>query len=657
MPSLMDLFPAYRKLRLWSICFLALAVGLLASPAHAETPGSVIELAGLEQFLDEVIPAQLDGLQVPGATVAVVQGGELLVARGYGYADLERNARVDGERTLFRTGSAGKLFTWTAVMQLVEQGRLDLHADVNQYVDFDIPATFPEPVTLAHLMTHTTGFEDVPEPLFVLREEQLMPLDQYVKQHQPARVFPPGQARAYSNYGTALAGYIVQRVSGEPFDAYVENHIFTPLGMARSTLRQPVPADLAGDVAAGYGAGAYHNMKGGFVFAVPYPAGSASAPAGDMAAFMIAHLNGGRNGDAPILQPATVQEMHRRQNGPDPRVDGIAYGFMEQRVNGHHVLFHRGSTFQFNTGLFLLPEEDVGLYVAYNGVGATEAPSLLWQAFMDRYYPGEQLAALTPLPDAARRLAAYTGEYHTARADFTGAGRVISLLESAQVSASPEGRLLLTVEGRTEPYIETEPGLFRHEARDERLVFHEDDTGRLWLSLDGRPAFANFTATSAYSVPWYASLSFSVLVILVALLLFLLSGIAWLVGAVRHRSSRVKLAPPVRVSRWLAASFGLVLLLFLAGFVSLLADMEPAFGVPRMFFGTPPAANLLLVLPWLLAVVAVGMVASAGVLWRGTGEAGGAYVSRWGRLHYTVLALVALVVVWWFWYWNLLALP
>jgi CubicO group peptidase (beta-lactamase class C family) len=241
-----------RRLVLWG---LLLALGMFASPAHAGAPRVTTELSGLEQSLDEVISSQLESLQVPGATVAVVQDGELLLAKGYGYAELERNARVDGERTLFRTGSAGKLFTWTAVMQLVEQGRLDPHVDVNQYLDFTIPATFPEPVTLAHLMTHTTGFEDVPEPLFLLREEQLMPLDQYVKQHQPARVFPPGQARAYSNYGTALAGYIVERVSGEPFYAYVENHIFAPLGMERSTLRQPVPAELADDLAAGYGAG------------------------------------------------------------------------------------------------------------------------------------------------------------------------------------------------------------------------------------------------------------------------------------------------------------------------------------------------------------------------------------------------------------------
>ncbi|MFO7684066.1 MAG: serine hydrolase [Chloroflexota bacterium] len=166
-----------------------------------------------------------------------------LLAKGYGLADRGNNRPVDGTRTLFRTGSVGKLITWTAVMQLAEQGRLDLHADVNDYLDFTIPATFPEPITLAHLMTHTAGFADQGEALFVLSEEKMMPLRQYLTELQPARVFPPGQAQAYSNYGTALAGYIVERASGESFADYVETHIFAPLEMRHSTLRQPVPPE------------------------------------------------------------------------------------------------------------------------------------------------------------------------------------------------------------------------------------------------------------------------------------------------------------------------------------------------------------------------------------------------------------------------------
>lgn len=644
-----------RSARFVSVCVAVLCAGLLLTPAWAQSSGSTIDPIKLETFLDEILPAHLEEYGIPGAAVAVVGDNRLLLAKGYGYADVEQGTPVDGERTLFRTGSVGKLITWTAVMQLVEQGLLDLHADVNEYLDFTILATFPEPVTLAHLLTHTAGFEDVPDLLFVLSPDEMLPLDEYLKQYQPLRVFPPGEVNAYSNYGAALAGYIVERVSGEPFDAYVENHIFAPLGMERSTVRQPVPQALAGDLAAGYNAGGEGYLRGEFIYVVPYPAGSMSAPAADMARFMLAHLQGDRGEDTAILQGETAQEMHQRQYAPDPRIDGMAYGFMEQRVNGHDVLYHRGSILQFNTGLYLLPEENVGLYVAYNSVTGVEGTASLWQEFMDQYYPATPDALPTPPPDAAARLAAYSGEYHLARADFTGPGKLLRLLEGAQVGASPEGNLLLTVEGRGETYTEVEPALYRHQDRDEWLAFHTDDRGRIWLSLDGRPAFVNFTATSAFNVPWYATLSVSALLILVTLLLSLFSGLGWLIGALRRRGRGEKRPPASRLARRSALAFGGILLLFLLLFASIIADTDPVYGVPSIVFGTPPTIYAVLALPWLAALATIGLVAGAGGVWQGALGGKQPSASLWARLHYTILALLALAVVWWFWYWGFFA--
>jgi CubicO group peptidase (beta-lactamase class C family) len=637
--------------RLIQISILALLFGLLfgllATPAQAQTDNNTADLPNLEQFLDDTIERQLAELDIPGATVAVVAGDQLLLAKGYGYAQLDPDRSV-GDRTLFRTGSVGKLMTWTAVMQLVEQGRLDLHTDVNEYLDFTIPATFAEPITLAHLLTHSAGFEDVGEALFVLSEAEMLPLAQYMVQLQPARVFPPGQVQAYSNYGAALAGYIVQQVSGEPFANYVENHIFTPLGMTRSTLRQPIPTALADDVAAGYGTGDYHRLRGGFVYIAPYPAGSMSAPAADMAPFMIAHLQNGRYQETSLLQPETIRLMHSRQFAPDPRLDGMAYGFMIQQVNGREVLFHRGSMFQFNAALYLLPEEKVGLYVAYNGAGALEAPALLWQAFMDEYFPGEPVATLLPPPGAAERLAAYTGEYHMARAEFSGVAKFFRLLEAAQVTATRDGYLQLMIEGQTERYVEVQPGLYRHETRAEYLAFHTDEEGNQWLSLDGRPAFLNFTATSAFQVPAYESLSFAVLLILLTLLLFIGSAVGWLIGWLRGRRQGITLPFGLRLTRWLAVAFGLGFLFFLLALVSVVGDIDPAFGVPRIFFGAPPIVDTILLIPWLLAAVAVGLILSATLLWRDR------LVGLWRKVHLSFLALLAVTAVWWLWQWNLL---
>jgi CubicO group peptidase (beta-lactamase class C family) len=632
------------------LTLIVLVAGLLAAPVHATTHTGPIDPVELEAFLDGVMAAHLESYHIPGAMLAVVGNGELLLAKGYGYADLEQRTPVEPARTLFRPGSTSKLITWTAVMQLVEQGRLDLHADVNGYLDFTIPATFPEPVTLAHLMTHTPGFEDVGEDLFVLSVEEMHALGDYLKQRVPARVFPPGEVGAYSNYGTALAAYIVERVAGESFAEYVENHIFAPLGMQRSTFRQPLPAELADDLAGGYG---FHNglyVRGGFEFVVPYPAGSMSATATDMAAFMIAHMQEGRYADTTILQPATVQEMHRRQYTADPRLHGMAYGFWEQHVNGRRILNHSGDTFLFHSGLYLAPEENVGIFVSYNGSGGGQARDLLLRAFMDRYYPAAPPAPLTPPADAAARIAPYAGEYHLSRANYSTVEKFVRLLMPAQVSATPEGHLLLAFPGRTEPYTEVEAGLFRHSLREELLVIQTRPDGSIWLLLDGEAPF------SFFKVPWYATSTLTGLLLLLTLLLFIGSSIGWLTGALRGWRRGTARLWPAWLARWLAALFGLIFLIFLLGFLRVMGDIDPAYGVPRFFFGAPLVLDVILWLPWLLAIAAAGLALFTFMAWLGAGNEGRPYWSLAGRLHYTALAVTALAVMGSLWFWNFLAI-
>jgi CubicO group peptidase (beta-lactamase class C family) len=616
--------------------------------ARAAVP-ETLDPAALEAFFDELLPAQLEEGRIPGAAVAVVRGDELLLARGYGHADLEARRPIDPQRTLFRTGSVAKLVTWTAVMQQVEQGRIDLHADVNHYLDFVIPATFPAPVTLAHLLTHTAGFEDVGEGLFVLDPATTMPLGDYLRARLPDRVFPPGAVQAYSNYGTALAAYLVERAAGEPFNAYVARRIFAPLGMARSSLQQPPPAELAADLAAGY---AFHDggyLRGDFIFVGPAPAGALSASATDMARFLRAHLSGGA-----LLQPETLAEMQRRQFAPDSRLDGMTYGWMERTSNGRRVLYHRGSILQFNAGLYMLPAEQVGLYVAYNGSNGAAVTDALWRAFADRFFPAESPGPLVPPAGANERIAPYAGEYHLARAEQRGGGKVLRLLEAAHVRASPEGELLLMVEGKTEPYVEVEPALYRHRERVEYLAFFPAGNGVQGLALDGTPAFDTLTATTALRAPWYATTPVTALILLVGLLLFTLLSVGWLAGGLRRRRRQ---AVPALAARLLAAGFGLLLLAFVVVFVAVLADSDPAYGVPRIFFGPTPLLQLLLLLPWTLVVAGVAMLVTTGLAWLGVGNAGRPYWGRAGRLQYAGLTLLAGGALWVLWYWNLLALP
>ena len=195
----------------------------------------------VEAFLDGFMHMQLERENIAGAVVLVVKDGKVLFSRGYGYGDVDKKTPVSPSSTLFRPGSISKLFTWTAVMQLVEQNKVELDRDINSYLDFKIPATYPQPITLRHLMTHTAGFEEQIKDLINSEGAPISTLREHLIAHMPQRVYPPGTIPAYSNYGASLAGYIVERVSGKPFNQYVSENIFTPLAMARSTFAQPLP--------------------------------------------------------------------------------------------------------------------------------------------------------------------------------------------------------------------------------------------------------------------------------------------------------------------------------------------------------------------------------------------------------------------------------
>src|SRR5829696_5980646 len=214
--------------------------GLTASSQHQ----GPTDRAELEAFLDKELGREMEKHHIAGAAVSVVKDGELFFAKGYGYADLENKIPVDPERTVFRIGSVGKLFTWTAVMQLAEQGKLDLDADVNTYLDFRIPDTYPQSITLKHLMTHTSGFEDRLRGSVVSDTDDLEPTREWLISNMPARVRPPGDIAGYSNYNAMLAGYIVARVSGEPYDQYIQEHILNPLGMVHTTAKPSMPPNI-----------------------------------------------------------------------------------------------------------------------------------------------------------------------------------------------------------------------------------------------------------------------------------------------------------------------------------------------------------------------------------------------------------------------------
>src|SRR5712692_1130371 len=276
-------------------------------PSEVKPPSTphALERADLEAFFDGIIPLQLERSDVAGATILVMKDGKDLLRKGYGFSDVSKKKPVDLETTMFRLASISKLFTWISVMQLGEQGKLDIDADVNKYLDFQIAPAFGKPITLRNLMTHTGGFEEEIRDILLTDPKQASPLREFLMENQPRRIFPPGEVPAYSNYGVGLAGYVVQRVSGEPFEQYVAEHILQPLGMKHSSIKQTHAEDLSSFASNGYQNNTEKPAVGFEIFS-PGPAGGVSSTASDMGRFAQALLNGGEWSGHRILKPETL---------------------------------------------------------------------------------------------------------------------------------------------------------------------------------------------------------------------------------------------------------------------------------------------------------------------------------------------------------------
>jgi CubicO group peptidase (beta-lactamase class C family) len=630
-----------------ALLLLAWAPTALATAADP-TPERV------EALVDAVVQRQLAAAGIPGATVAVVRGGETILAKGYGLANVE-DGRAAGADTLFRIGSVAKLVTFTAVMQLVEQGRLDLDADVSLYLDFALPRTLehhpfrgePGPITLAHLLTHTAGFEDARGGGYFLSAAAVPTLADTLRDRMPARIFRPGEAVAYSNYGAALAGYIVERVVGQPFAAYVEEHVFTPLTMDRSTFAQPLPPDLAPHLARASRPVDGELQRDRFVYVAMTPAGSMSTTASDMASFMLAHQGDG----GAILAPETVRLMHDRQFGHHPRLDGMAFGFVERTVNGQRTLFHGGDIFSFQSGLFLLPEHDLGLFVSYSGGGYGE-PLTLFHALMDAFYPATTSETPRQAAGAAERSRAFVGEYHANRRSYSSDEALLGLMEAIQVRIDEEGLLTASVFGETARFAEVEPGVYATLREGpsvypygalNTLVFRTDDHGRTMLFTDGKVSYA--------AAPWYTTTGVTLLAIGGTALFSLLTLVGWSLGSAVRRIRRRRSPWPrvAQVARWTAAVFAGSVLISLLGVVLIGGTIDPIFGQPLAAFGVEPGWSPLLDIPAVLMIVTgLALAPLAVVAW---------HQRLWGplaRLHYTLLAALALVLLALLAYWNLL---
>ncbi len=620
--------------------YLALALSAAAAP-HTE--------AAFAAFFDTVVPDTLSRYHVPGAVVAVVQDGAVVFAKGYGVSEVESAESIDPAHTLFRVASVSKLITATAVMQLVEAGKVDLDADVNTYLDGAwVPDFDGAPLSLRQLLTHTAGFDDRFLGMAAQRAEELGDLGAYLRDRLPPRVMPPASAISYSNHGVALAGLVVEEVSGQAFTDYVQQHIFDPLDMTRATFH--LPPDRIAEAATGYDYrhGTYRPAP--FDYPRTPPASSLTAPAVDMARFMIAHLEH----DPALMQAESYRSMHQSPFRHHPNMPGRSIGFGEAEYNGQRVIQHTGLLWGFSSLCMLLPDDGTGLFVSVT-TDATGAYGRIRGQFLDRFFPDPRSPVIAPaVPDgSAARVAQAAGSYlhnRRVRSTFLKFGTVApQFAEEIQVRAGDAPGEIRVTWPRTNyaprVYTEVEPWYFRDVVRTKegaRVIRPGARKLAFIVSDDGTPTHVAMGASAYDRIPWYQAGNLLLGCLAAGVLVLSAHPVVMLIRGWRGRKQGADRS--LRALRCAVSLSAALLLCFLAGLGVVMLRLEHyAIG-----YGPPPYLPSLLALPLLAlpcAVVAALLVPIARRRNQGTSGA---------RIYYGFITTVVFIVLALLSYWNLL---
>ena len=599
----------------------------------------------VESFFDGFLESQMKEYKVPGITLSIVKDGEIIFKKGYGYYDLNNKKEVDPDNTLFRPGSVSKLFIWTSIMQLVEDGQIDLNTNVNEYLDFEIPNEVVgidnenvKPITVMNLLNHNAGFEDKIKDLFVISKNDINPLGTYLKEYMPARVYPAGREMAYSNYGSALAAYIIERVSGLSFNEYVEENIFKPLNMNQSTFRQPYPEEINGEGSLGFAYinGAYQSNQ--FEYIQPYPVGSLSSTANDMAKFMLAHLNYGSYQGNKILNFDTTYEMHSQTFTHHEGFSGMAHGFIEMEYNGYRLITHGGDTLLFHSGVYLIPELDTGLFVSYNGRDAAMARDSLIKSFMDRYFPKKGNNMLVYDDSSFINPKILEGKYIINRINHTTYESVSKYFSITNIRVDSNGDIIYNFMGQTNRLKQIEPG-----------VFYDDESGNKLYANVNQDGEVNELWTNSPNVlkraAWHEGLLINILFVIGFIILTLILSFIWIKSlfgrSIRNRYAFEKLVPII---------FGFLTIGFLTAIALVFSDIHPLYNIPYLFLQDSSLFNNIMMFIWILPIMLILLLYTHYRVWS---------IRSWktsGKIFYTIYTIYSIGIVWWLYNLNILTL-
>ncbi len=472
------------------------AAALPVTPSGARlAPDQPIPQAELEAFVDGAVRGAMARDHIAGVTVSVVQNGQVVLKKGYGFASLSPARKVDPDRTLFRIGSISKTFTWIALMKEVEAGRIRLDAPVNLYLPERVQVRdqgFRTPVRVINLMDHSPGFEDrALGHLFEKDFNRVRPLAEYLRQERPSRVRAPGVSPAYSNYGAALAGEAVSYVSGKPFERLIEESIFLPIGMNNTSFREPhppkagipapMPDRLAQNVSDGYRwtPDGFEKRPFEFISQVA-PAGSASSTAADMARYMQLLLAGGTLDGKVVYGTRAAQAFRTQIRKTPPGINGWRHGFIEYPLPGERTGFgHAGGTLSFLSNMVIAPDLGLGVFISTNTETGGQLSRTLLSDIVQQFYAPPQAFPRAGSPALAQRAGDFAGHYVGTRRAYGGLeGMVGLMIGGASVSVTDDGRLVVKADGQARQFApEGDParGRFVSLSGPDRLVFAMED--------------------------------------------------------------------------------------------------------------------------------------------------------------------------------------
>ncbi|KFX60376.1 serine hydrolase [Clostridium botulinum] len=533
----------FRKLKVVLSTLLLLTLfslnnGFIIKEVKAEEKSSevsgVINSDEIKNFMDNYFNEKMKEYSVPGASVVVVKDNKEIFKMGYGYSNLEYKAKVDPDKTNFPACSVSKLFTATAILQLYEEGKLDLDRNIDDYISpYKVINKYEKPVTCRNLLTHSSGIDEESELNVSTTDENLIKSQEYYFNTHPIKVITePNTICRYSNIGYTLLGYIVEKVSGISYEEYVKEKILKPLNMNDSTVRLK-----SSDMAIGY---TYDD--GNYTanpLAYQYTSGSAGiiATAKDMENFIIANLNNGKFNDNNILSSKTLEMMHSKQFSNSEVLPGMGFGFIRNYRNEQEIIKHEGALPSgYTTTLFLLPKDNLGIYVATNSLSAL--PFNFEEEFLNYFYPESNDNLNVMEKNESKDFSKYEGIYRsydgTSKTNIMKLNVLFDSSMDMEIKDNKDGTLTLheftsAKEEIKTKLIEIEEGVFLREDGRGKFAFRFDKDGNVIY------AFNDTSHNSFEKIKFYDKSQFIMSVLGISIIIFIINSIIFVISLIKRK--------------------------------------------------------------------------------------------------------------------------